>query len=259
MDFGQPLIFVHLRSERSDQVLKSLLKSFAVASVLALSAGAGHAATVSLRYDGPTVTSYAGVKFTRAPVDPVGDSNTAGAVGFNMTDVTSTGSILGSFIAWCLDITHPLGTRGSHLYTITSTPFSNSFGLDTARMARVQSVFDANYSRVIVTNRTQAAGFQIALWEALYDTDYLAGAGVFAVSSAGSYATVVAQANTYLAAAKAFSGARAWNLTFLQSAETPVRQNLVTATPVPVPAAAGLLLLALGALAAAGWRRRRTV
>jgi hypothetical protein len=175
-----------------------------------------------------------------------------------MEDVTPGGSVLGKFIAWCLDITHPLGTSGSHLYTITSTPFSNSFGLDTAQMARVQSVFDANYSSVIVTNSTQAAGFQIALWDALYDTDYLAGAGVFAVNSAGSYAMVVSQANTYLAAAKAFSRSRVWDLTFLESAANPVQQNLVTATPVPVPAAAGLLLLAIGGLAAVG-RRRRTV
>jgi hypothetical protein len=236
--------------------MTSVFRSLALASVLAVSAGIAAATTVTLTYKG--ATAGGSVDFTSTPsgVTPVYDP--AGAFGFKMEDVTPGGSVLGKFIAWCLDITHPLGTSGSHLYTITSTPFSNSFGLDTAQMARVQSVFDANYSSVIVTNSTQAAGFQIALWDALYDTDYLAGAGVFAVSSAGSYATVVAQANTYLTAAKAFSRARAWNLTFLESAASPVRQNLVTATPVPVPAAAGLLLLAIGGLAAVG-RRRRTV
>ncbi len=238
-------------------MLTTIFKSAAIASVLALSAGAALATTVSLRYDGSTASG--GVDFTSTPlgVTPVYDP--AGAFGFRMTDVTSTGSVLGSFIAWCLDITHPLGTTGSHLYTITSAPFTNSYGLDSAQMARVQSVFDANYAGLTVTDNTQAAGFQVALWNALYDKDDLAGTGVFSISNATSaYMAVIGQADVYLAAAAGFSGASVWNLAFLESAATDeVRQNLVTATPVPVPAAAGLLLLALGGLAAAG-RRRRT-
>jgi hypothetical protein len=234
-------------------VLKSVLKSFAVASVLALSVGAGHAATVSLRYDGPTVTSYAGVKFTSAPVDPAGDSNTAGAVGFNMTDVTSTGSVLGSFVAWCLDIEHRLAAKWQpKSYTITSTPFTNSYGLSTDERARVQSVFDANFKEVDVADKFDAAGFQVALWNALYDTDWKAELGTFAIDSSTG---VINSANAYLQAASVYNGARVWNLTFLQS--NTGNQNLVTATPVPVPAAAGLMLLALGGLAAVG-RRRKT-
>lgn len=57
-------------------------------------------------------------------------------------------------------------------------------------------------------------------------------------------------------AAKTYNKPRVWNLTFLESQDTPTRQNLVTVTPVPVPAAAGLMLLALGGLAAVGRRRR---
>ena len=237
--------------------MTSMFKAFATASVLAFSIGAASATTVSLRYDGATAGGSVDFISTPEGVDPVYDP--AGAFGFRMADVSSTGSVLGSFVAWCLDITHPLGTSGSYQYKITSTPFTNSYSLNSAKMARVQSVFDANYAGVTLTDNTQAAGFQTALWNALYDTDYLAGAGVFAISgSTPAYLAVVNQANAYLAAAAGFSGASAWRLTFLQSDEELVRQNLVTATPVPVPAAAGLLLLALGGLAAVG-RRRRSV
>jgi hypothetical protein len=115
-------------------------------------------------------------------------------------------------------------------------------------------VFDANYATLDTGNNTQAAGFQVALWDALYDTGWDAGAGVFTVASGA----VRNQANTFLAAAStAFGGPKAYNLTFLESRATnPQSQNLVTATPVPLPAAAFLLAGALGGLAAL--RRRKT-
>jgi hypothetical protein len=240
MAIGQPLIFVHLQCERYDLVLKFGLKPFAVAAVLALSVGAGHASTVSLRYDGPTARPYATVTFKPGPVTPAGPR--AGAVGFNMTSLTSSGNVIDTFVAWCLDIEHWLAAKGqAKSYTIT--PFGQE---------RVQSVFDANFKDVDVADKFDAAGFQVALWNAFYDTDWKADDGAFAIESATG---VISSANAYLAAASAYRGTRAWNLTFLQS--NTQNQSLVTATPVPVPAAAGLMLLALGGLAAAG-RRRRT-
>jgi hypothetical protein len=195
------------------------------------------------------------VKFTATPFASVTGSS-AGAFGFNMKDVTQPESLLGKFVAWCLDIEHYLGKKGqANTYTITEDPFSNSYGLDAVQRARVQAVFDANYLGVDKSDRAQAAGFQVALWNALYDTDDLAASGVFAVSAS---AGILTKANEYLAKAKAFDGAKVWKMTFLES--TPkyakdTRQNLVTVSPVPVPAAAGMMLLALGGLAAVGRRR----
>ncbi len=237
-------------------VSRSVFTVFALAASVVLTVGAASATTVSLRYDGGTATGS--VDFTSTPGGVTPAYDPAGAFGFRMTDVTAPQSVLGSFVAWCLDLTHPLGTRGNHAYTITSTPFSNSYGLNSDEMMRVQSVFDANFSGVDVRNRTQAAAFQVALWNSLYDADMLADAGIFAISNVGSsYAAIAAKANLYLSAARTFSGPRVWNLTFLESAERPVRQNLVTATPVPLPAGAGLLLLALGGLGVAARRRTR--
>jgi hypothetical protein len=249
-----PLIFVHLHGQRSNQVLTSFLRSMALAAALAVSSGVVSATTVSLVYEGGT--SDGSVKFVATPFAAVTGSS-AGAFGFNMNDVTQPESLLGKFVAWCLDIEHFLGKKGqANTYTITENPFSNSFGLDAIQRGRVQAVFDANYSGLNMSDKAQAAGFQVALWNALYDTDDLAAEGVFAVAAT---AGILNKANEYLAKAKAFDGAKVWNMTFLES--TPkyakdTRQNLVTVAPVPVPAAAGLMLLALGGLAAVGRRRK---
>jgi len=234
---------------------KAFLKSAALAGAMALASAAASAATVSLTYNGGTSTGTA--KITAAPlgVPPVGVTPTlstpwhVGAYGFNMTDSTLGG--LGSFVAWCLDISHYLGTSGPQAYQTTTMPFSSR----PVNVGRVQRVFDANYASVISSDATQmktaAAGFQVALWNALYDTDWLAGSGNFAVQ-AGTTST---RADAYLLAASAFGGPRAYNLTFLESTGTPIRQHLGTATPVPLPAAGLLLLAALGGLGLA--RRRR--
>jgi hypothetical protein len=231
-------------------VRKSFFRSIVVASALALSVGMSAASTVSLKYTGATAGGSATI--TSVP-EGVKNPGGVGAYGFKMEDVTAGGSVLGKFVAWCLDLDHYLAPAGTATpYTVTKTPFSNSYGLSSAEMKRVQSVFDANFKGVDVTDNKQAAGFQVALWNALYDGDFLAGEGDFKVQNGD----VRKQADKYLRAAKTFEGKRVWNLTFLESKDKTTRQNLVTVTPVPVPAAAGLMLLALGGLAAVGRRRR---
>lgn len=236
------------------KVRKSVLKSIVLASALAVSVGMAAASTVSLKYEGGTADG--GVSFSSVPAVVKNAPRSSGAFGFNMVDVTKGGSVLGKFVAWCLDLEHALETKVATPYTVTKTPFSNSYGLDTVEMKRVQSVFDANFKSVKLGDNTQAAAFQVALWNALYDGDTAAGRGPFAIKSDGSGKDIIEQANKYLEAAKKFDGKKVWNLTFLESRDKTTRQNLVTVTPVPVPAAAGLLLLALGGLAAVGRRRR---
>lgn len=226
------------------------------ALALSLLATTATATPISLTYDGPSVTTgQQTVKITQTPatVDPASDH--VFAFGFNMTDTTGT---LDSFLAWCLDLGSFLSTSATaeKPYVITDNPFSNSFGMDATEQARVQSVFDANYGTLDVTNGVDAAGFQVALWNALYDGDLDAGDGVFSVSE---NAAVIAAANGYLTAADAYDGSKAYRLTFLES--TPEQgqtkhQNLVTVSPVPLPAAGILLLAAFGGLGFAARRRK---
>lgn len=209
--------------------------------------GLATAATVNLQYNGGTSNGW--VTITNAPAPSASGTLplNVGAYGFKMTDTTGQ---MGMFTAFCLDISHWLQSSGS--YSTTTTPFTNSYSVSQAAMARIQALFDANYASVVLTNAVQAAGFQVALWNALYDADWNAGSGVFAVKDGTSGAT--AQATAYLTAAANYLGGQKYNMTFLQA--NSYNQNLITVAPVPLPAAGGLLLAALGGLALLRKRRQ---
>jgi hypothetical protein len=237
------------------------MKCLAGAAVFSLLASAASASTLSLTYQGATSAGdEKNVTIQAAPVVYPGSGNwpkTVGAWGFNMSD--STGG-LGNFIAWCLDVGSFLSTSSSNAapYSVTSTPFSNSYGLSTAEQGRVQSLFDANYHSIDITSGNQAAGFQLALWDALYDGDGDVSAGTFRATASTA---IVNFANNFFGAATSYSGGKQFNLTFLESEGTSSNgkyQNLVTVSPVPIPAAGALLLLALGGLGLVGRRLKRS-
>lgn len=194
---------------------------------------------------------------------------------FQMQD-NAAGSAFGTFIAWCLDISHWLGGTGrDYPYESTLTPFANSYGLDSLQMERVQRFFDANYALGLETNVNQSAAFQMGLWEVLYDDDFSLVADTAAtddfrgVAGNASSVTAFTLAGTYLSAAQTYSGGQNWSLIFLESQnyrsphQNPrYRQNLVTAvqysgtTPVPVPAAGLLMVFGLAGLGLMTRRRR---
>lgn len=229
--------------------------SLALAGALSLTAAAASASPVTLLYNGSTATSPKNVTIDAAPVAYPGTGTwpkTVGAWGFNMTDTTGP---LGDFVAWCLDLASFLAPKDvAKPYKITTDPFFNSDGLDATQKARVQSVFDANYTGLDLTNGNKVAGFQLALWDALYDGDGKLDGGTFRATASTS---ITDFANGYMSTAALWDGGRLFDMTFLESTGTggDKRQNLVTVAPVPVPAAGGLLLLAIGGLAAL--RRRK--
>lgn len=244
-------------------MIRSLYKlsSFAAAAAISLAASSASASTLSLTYEG--ASSGADRKVVTIDAAPVaypgsGDwSKTVGAWGFKMHD--STGG-LGSFIAWCLDVGSFLSTSSTDakLYSITANPFSNSYSLTSVERGRVQSLFDANYASVDITVGNEAAGFQLALWNALYDSDNDVTMGAFAASATDAIEYL---ANGYLGAAGIFSGDKKYNMAFLESDNIDGGghyQNLVTVSQVPIPAAGGLLLLALAGMGAAARRSKRT-
>lgn len=222
-----------------------------LAAGLALLVSGASAAT--LTYNGPS-TGVTGntVRVTQAPVTIAGGGATPrdlSAYGFRMTEAS-----LGEFLAWCLDLTNYLQTpTGS--YSQTNAPFSQW----TVAQDRIQRMFDANFAGLDATNRVQAAAFQLALWEALYDSDFDLTTGVFRGQGLlGTQSSAVdAAAAGYLAAASGYAGSRQYNLTYWQGLENTQgrqTQSLVSVVPVPLPAGALLLITALGAVAAV--RRR---
>lgn len=234
----------------------SKLRLVAGALGFAVFAGTATASPISLVYNGTDVAS-GDREIVTFSSSPVSQGTRAYAYGFNMSDISDP-SVLGDFLAWCLDIGSYLSTSSTdgRAYEMTDTPFSNSFGVNTSR---IQSVFDANFAGVDTSDGKQAAAFQVALWNMVYDGDTDASSGTFAVSAD---AGVISLANDYLTAASSFTGDKAYRLTFLESSPETYGgkkyQNLVTIAPVPIPAAGGLLLMALGGLGVMA-RRRQTV
>ena len=213
-------------------------------SVIAAAASAG---TINLTYDGPSAGDTQKVNITSVPslspeawnpqlstdpnagdtqkvnitsvpsLSPEAASGNQWAYGFNMT--TDSSRPLDQFMAWCLDLQYYLGISGEHQYRTTNTPFSSTLDLgQDGRGDRIQDVFDANYGSVDTTDGDEAAGFQLALWEALYDDDLDLGNGDFQASDREPGAqTAFDFGADYLAAADGYGDGKRFNLTFLES------------------------------------------
>mgnify|MGYP001797986941 CR=1 FL=1 len=154
----------------------------------------------------------------------------------------------GDFLAFCVEVTqfisNPQVGQVTDLFTGATFDaidklFSNAFAGEALETA--------------VDTSVKAAGFQMALWEVVYDTGaggYDLSNGTFQGSASGS---VVAQANAYLAGIG--NGAMgAYDITFLAS---ELNQDLVTVTPVPVPLPATALLRLGGLGGSAALRRKK--
>lgn len=234
------------------------LKAFGMAAVLALALAAPGAKAETV-----TITS-------QTPGNVFGDT------GFQTVSVTvpGTGTVgaragafqvregVRDFLAWCVDaaVNLSLPAEGRQ-YTSTDTPFGNGQTLAATVVSNIQRLFDTAYANLDLTNSVQTAGFQLALWEIIYEkptNTFNVTSGDFRETSGN--AAVLTAASGFLSGLDGPATSR-FELTFWE-AETGadgkrLSQNLLEATVIPLPAGVWMLLAALGALVAAG-RARRT-
>lgn len=232
--------------------MKKIILCVAAAAALTIGTGVASAATL---YQANPSSVFGGNGSATVKIYYGNDDKNVRAGGFALT--TNLANPASSFVAWCLDIFHVLSLPEQ--YTVTTTPFSTTTGLiDTTRLANIQKLFNTGYSDVVLTDNNKSAGFQLALWELLYETS-----GTFSLNSGFFEANNTAArtfANTLLSQLNDVV-TDAFEMIFYESAENSkgkqLSQNLVSVTPVPLPAA-GLMLGAglLGLVALKRLKRR---
>jgi len=225
--------------------VKELVAATAVAVVMA---GGAAASTIKVDYQGNTAHGSYGkatVTLTAPGKLPVANPVSAGAFALNADS-------LGDFAAWCLDLATTM-TPGKN-YTVTDSPFSGN-SLSEKVIGNIQKLFNTAYAALDLNENAESAGFQLALWELVYETGNKFDVSKGKFKASGDTAAV----NFANGLLKGLDGDATQNyeMTFLQSKHS---QNLVTANvaPIPLPAAGFLMLGALGGLGLAARKRRKT-
>lgn len=220
------------------------MKKIILGAILAIGATSASAATLEFNgFAGNSTVSVSGN----------GPDYTGGGGAFKMGDATNALGLGSSFIAFCLDLTGTVMTGYDYVVNNVN-PFQPGRELSALQRQNVELLFEASYGSVDVNNNIEAGAFQLALWEAGYET----ATGPLSLTTGtrfGSADTLtLAKANEYLNNMASWDGIERFNVNFLD-ADVDARQDLIMATPVPLPAAGFLLFGALGGLSL--MRRRR--
>jgi hypothetical protein len=170
-----------------------------------------------------------------------------------------------SLITWCLDLFGSLTNNIS--YETTDNPFLGH-PIDGTRLNNIQALFDTNYASLDLTKKSNSAGFQIALWELLYEdgSDFTVDRskterGKFYVDQNADNNGAIQMANEYLSNIADVAG-KIFDLTFYD-AKNGDYQDLVSASEIPnnntpaVPLPATVWLLGGGLATLFGIGRRK--
>ena len=227
-----------------------IFRTLAFVTAVSAFATGTFASTVDVKF----ISSFPSTTIRINGTEVVGSNPVNVAAGaFNMTGSNPSNasvptSVIGSFIAWCLDVGAYLNT-GTGTYGVNPDQVFTSYPVNTTAVERY---FDANFSNTIHLDGTRAAAFQVGLWQTIYTGD-----GEFSYSGVNATDSFIELVGGFVAAGLAHGGPRTWTLTYLESASS---QSLVTATPIPLPAT-GLLMLGvmgLGGIGVMVRRRRQT-
>ena len=170
------------------------------------------------------------------------------AGGFNTT-ISNAGVLDGSFVSYCVDLGQYLSFNTS--YNAFQYAAGNAQTVFGSKYNDILKLFSSGYNANTNGSAQKSAGFQIALWEVVYE-------------NTGSY-NVTDGGISFCQLGGARRGSRfSWGLGLVQRPEPELaganevkkKQDVAFATPVPEPSAYALML---GGLATVGvMTRRRT-
>jgi PEP-CTERM motif len=222
-------------------------KMAVLASLAAGAVGSAHA--LDTKFTGWAAGSSVGVTVAESLAMTLanGGSSIATQAGGYNTTISNAGVLDGSFVSYCVDLGQYLNING--IYNGDLYKADNAATIFGNRYNDILKLFSSGYNADTNGSATKSAGFQIALWELVYENsgsyDVVNGGIRFSTSEAARVA-----ATGFLEGAASFSG-QSLNLQVLTSGSN---QDVAFATPVPEPGAYALMLVSL---ATVGVMRRR--
>jgi hypothetical protein len=151
-----------------------------------------------------------------------------------------------SFIAYCIEPQSSNG-RKNGVYTYLASTLDTSTG--TGKL--LEGLYSTQFANL--TTYDKKAAFQVAVWEIVREQSGSLDAttGNFHVA-AGTSASVISMANSFLSSASSYSGTGAYKFTQLTSVG---QQDLLVAAAVPEPQTYAMFLAGLGAIGLLARRR----
>jgi hypothetical protein len=243
------------------------MRLLTTAAAIGWLATAAYATTVKATFN--SVAPGESFSFT---LDGVDESTSAGV--FNWTSVPGGMANLGSFDAFCIELTQDVNYGGTYVYNIDALQDGPTPGTDTggpgvngpmgpAKAAQISELWGRYFNSIFTGSPAQqninAAAFQIGVWDIVFGSKLSLAEGNFVADDVSDPSVILAQ--SWLNSLDG-SGPMA-NMVALDS---PTNQDMVTAVPGPlfiisVPeAATGITgILGLAALVMLAACRRRTV
>ena len=194
-------------------------------------------------------------------IDYLGVDNSTAAGAFEKA--TFNGGSIPNF--WCIDLTHTVPYPPWTLQHYTEAPFQSApLAFSGTQVSNLRTLFANNYSNALFSSPDNAAAFQLAIWDILFDTDgNLATSGGGVNSAFGVESVTSANASTVLATAQGWITTAETGpqhpYTLTQLTSSAGNQSFIYPGPlsVNVPEPSGLALLGAALVAMMFVTRRR--
>jgi hypothetical protein len=242
----KPVFDFGMRRMKTKSILKRLLLAAAACAAMSLASvgQAGLLGSTNLYGDAVTI-SYNGAQ----------TGTTAGA----FEGATFNGGLIPPF--WCIDLLDHVPYPPWVLPDYSAAPFqSPPLTFTSAEVSNLETLFSNQYSGTLFTSTDNAAAFQLAIWDILFDNDgnlSTYGASGFGVVSGSIAPGVVTLAQGWITAAET-GPQNPYPLIQLTNSSVPPYQNFTYPGPQgEVPEPAGLALFGAGFIAMMFVTRRR--